>query len=61
MTSILGGRKCIKILTERMHYQLIETLVCSNECDPQHLSIYPGDTPIHAALNIAVQIDQGIV
>ncbi|XP_076089785.1 uncharacterized protein LOC143061050 [Mytilus galloprovincialis] len=52
-----GGRNCIKIFTERKHYQLIETLVCINECDPRHLSIYSGDTPIHAALDIAVQID----
>ncbi|XP_052083768.1 TPR and ankyrin repeat-containing protein 1-like isoform X3 [Mytilus californianus] len=53
-----GGRKCIRIVTERKYYQLIETLVCSHECDPQHLSLYSGDTPIHAVLDIAVKMDQ---
>jgi len=40
------------------HYKLLEMIICSDNVDPQYLSLF-GEIPIHAALHISLYKDTG--
>ncbi|XP_021354477.1 TPR and ankyrin repeat-containing protein 1-like [Mizuhopecten yessoensis] len=48
------GQNCIHACITNAHYRILPLLL-SRGARPRHLTIYSGDTPVHAALTIALQ------
>lgn len=55
---ILEGKICIQAAVQENQFKILETLFSHGAC-PSHLSVKQGDTPIHAALSIAIEKDKG--
>lgn len=55
----VGGEMCIRHAIARQWYQLINTLICYHNCDPQHLSLDSCSTPVHSALVLGLHKDPG--
>ncbi|XP_021340034.1 uncharacterized protein LOC110441249 isoform X2 [Mizuhopecten yessoensis] len=49
-----GGQNCIYTCIKNGHYRILPFLL-SRGAHSRHLTIYSGDTPVHAALTIALQ------
>lgn len=56
--SVLDGQKCVQAAVQEEQFKVLETLFNYGAC-PSYLSVNSGDTPIHAALSIAVERDRG--
>ncbi|XP_063448737.1 TPR and ankyrin repeat-containing protein 1-like isoform X2 [Mytilus trossulus] len=52
------GKRCIQAAVQEEQFKVLETLFSHGAC-PSHLSVNQGDTPIHAALSIAIERDRG--
>ncbi|CAG2215687.1 unnamed protein product [Mytilus edulis] len=52
------GKRCIQAAVQEEQFKVLETLFNHGAC-PSHLSVNQGDTPIHAALSIAIFRDRG--
>ncbi|CAC5365908.1 unnamed protein product [Mytilus coruscus] len=52
------GKRCIQAAVQEEQFKVLETLFQHGAC-PSHLSVNQGDTPIHAALSIAIERDRG--
>ncbi|CAC5364293.1 unnamed protein product [Mytilus coruscus] len=52
------GVICIQAAVQENQFKVLETLFNHGAC-PSHLSVNQGDTPIHAALSIAIEKDRG--
>ena len=59
LTEYIGGKKCILAALQEEHYVILCPLF-QRGASPEYLSLQPGDTPIHAALSIALERDKGI-
>ncbi|CAC5423625.1 unnamed protein product [Mytilus coruscus] len=53
------GKSCIINAVRRKRYLLLEKFICEQDADPRHLSLLVGDTPIHAALEVDMNLDKG--
>jgi hypothetical protein len=49
--------RLMKIVLEHSQYKVLEELL-RYDLNPEHLTMYPGDTPVHAALIIGLK--QGV-
>ncbi|XP_052085500.1 uncharacterized protein LOC127723067 [Mytilus californianus] len=54
-----GGQICITNAVERQWYNLLNTLICDYNCDPQYLNIDSCIIPIHSALILGLHKDPG--
>ncbi|XP_060067394.1 TPR and ankyrin repeat-containing protein 1-like [Ylistrum balloti] len=52
------GKMCVLAAIQEEHFKLLCTLF-ERGANPIHLSLQPGDTPIHAAMSIALERDKG--
>ncbi|XP_056000419.1 uncharacterized protein LOC125653487 isoform X3 [Ostrea edulis] len=50
--------RLMQIVLKHSQYKVLEALL-RHDINPELLTVYPGDTPIHAALFIGLQLDKG--
>lgn len=57
--SDLGGKQAVELAVQTNNFKALIRLF-DHGADPVYLSVESGDTPIHAALKIALERDKGI-
>lgn len=55
----LDEQECIKLLVDRELFDVLSDLICNFNFDPKYLTLPMMDTPIHAAVLIALHHDPG--
>jgi hypothetical protein len=56
---VTEGKEAVEIAIQNNHFKVLERLFDFN-ANPEYLRVEDGDTPIHAALHIALDRDKGI-
>ena len=56
---ILEGKLAVIGAVQEFRFKVLEVLFRQG-ANPAHLSVIPGDTPMHAALSIALERDKGL-